>query len=58
MQLKRFAKSKATEELPKQDRKQEVQESARKQEGKKAAGLTMFHLSGYVEVSSATLAQI
>jgi len=42
MQLKdmRFMKSKATVELPKQDREQQVQESKRK----KASGLTMFHL--------------
>ena len=55
MQLKdmRFMKSKATVELPKQDREQQVQESKRK----KASGLTMFHLNGYVKVSSATLAQ-
>ena len=31
---------------------------ARKQEGKKASALTMFELNGYVEVSSAILAQI
>ena len=47
--------SKATEELPKQDRKQQVQESARKQGGKKTSGLSVVHLSGYVKVSSANL---
>ena len=57
MQLKKVT-SKATEELPKQDRKQQVQESARKQGGKKTSGLSVVHLSGYVKVSSATLMQI
>ena len=44
-------KRKATVELLKQNREQQVPES------KKASGLTMFHLKGYVQVSSATLAQ-
>ena len=30
----------------------------RKQEEKKASGLSMFHLNGYVKASSATLAKI
>ena len=49
---KRFMKKKAIVELPKRTT------NARKQEGKKASGVTIFHLMGYVKVSSATLAQI
>ena len=41
MQLKKVT-SKATEELPKQDRKQQVQESARKQGGKKHRAWVWF----------------
>ena len=48
MQLKRFAKSKATEELPKQDREQLVQERKRERKDLDGSGLTMFHLNRYV----------
>ena len=60
MQLKEICekwKIKALEELPKQDRKQQVQESARKQEGKKASGQAAWQCFTWV-ASSATLTQI